>query len=219
MRRAIAALGLLFTFGSFFYIDSSTASQLPERDKYSAQYSKQYRSSRARPIHVRRAVTVKTRSALRRWQHRGRTKHAVRIDNKTFNTRQSVAGVGGSMPQHLIAARSWLGRTASQLGLPRSLWCADFINKTLRAAGLPAIKSRRARDFAGYGARAWGPAPGVIAIIPRGRDSRKGHVMIVQSVKGNGTFVAISGNHGGRVRVATYSTRRVISWRWPPGMS
>ena len=68
----------------------------------------------------------------------------------------------------LLEALRWRGRTASQLGLPTKLWCADFINFILHKAGGKGTKSRAARSFLDFGKKLDGPRVGAIAIMPWG---------------------------------------------------
>jgi hypothetical protein len=57
----------------------------------------------------------------------------------------------------VAAARAYLGRTAAQLGLPRRLWCADFMNLVESRVGDRGTGSRAAMSFASYGRRVSGP--------------------------------------------------------------
>lgn len=99
-----------------------------------------------------------------------------------------------------------MGETASDLGLPNRLWCADFMNK-ITGGG---TGSRLARDYAHYGSPA---APGCvdcIAVL-----SRRGgaHVGVVTGYDASGNPIIVSGNHGHRVGEGVYDRRRVIAWR------
>jgi hypothetical protein len=62
-------------------------------------------------------------------------------------------------------ARQYLGATARQIGLPSSLWCADFANLVERKLGHPGTGSRMAASFAHYGQRISGPQVGAIALM------------------------------------------------------
>lgn len=59
------------------------------------------------------------------------------------------------------------GRTARELGLPRSLWCADFANLVRREAGFRAPVSRRAIDQSMHARRIARPVPGALQITRR----------------------------------------------------
>ena len=106
-------------------------------------------------------------------------------------------------------ARRFDGMTASQIGLPRSLWCADFINMLERRLGRSGTGSRMAASFASYGTRVSGPQVGAIAVMTR---RGGGHVGIVTGVSAEGVII-ISGNHNGTVREAVYPQSRIYAYR------
>lgn len=110
-------------------------------------------------------------------------------------------------------ARRHMGATARDLGLPRSLWCADFLNMVAKQAGYQGTGSRLAASFASYGTRVSGPQVGAIAVMSRGR--RGGHVGIVSGVDERGNPIIISGNHNRRVAEAVYPRRRVYAYVIP----
>lgn len=85
-------------------------------------------------------------------------------------------------------------------------WCGWQMRQWL---GVADRAYNLARKWAGFGSRASGPAPGVIAVYPH-------HVGIVVSVPGPGRMVMKSGNDGHAIRTRERSTRGVIAWRWPP---
>jgi len=108
----------------------------------------------------------------------------------------------------LSAARAHLGKTAAQLGLPASLWCADFMNLVMRQAGHPPTGSRAAKSFLNVGSPS-ACQPDAIAVMSRGRG---GHVGVVQDCNG-GNPIVVSGNHNRRVDVGEYDARRIIAYR------
>lgn len=116
-------------------------------------------------------------------------------------------------PSDLVEiARSYDGKRASQLGLPRSLWCADFVNKVRREAGLKAVPSRLARDQTKVGRRLSAPRVGAVVVLSRGRSRTAGHTGIVTGITPAGDVVVISGNHGHRVAESVYPRSRVIAY-------
>ena len=115
----------------------------------------------------------------------------------------------------LLEALRWRGRTASQLGLPTQLWCADFMNFVLRSAGGKGTKSRAARSFLEYGKRLDGPRVGAIAILKR-KGPLNGHVGVVRGTDGQGNPILVSGNHGPTVMQSTYPKHKVLAYVMPP---
>ena len=106
--------------------------------------------------------------------------------------------LGGSLAD--IAERDE-GKTARQLGLPESLWCADYLNLIRREAGMRTVPSRRAIDQAKAGRRVSYPVRGDIVITTRGRWGH--HCDVLQAIHKDGTMRVIGGNVGGRVASRT----------------
>lgn len=115
----------------------------------------------------------------------------------------------------LLEALRWRGRSASQIGLPTKLWCADFMNFVLRRAGGNGTHSRAARSFLKYGIKLDGPRVGAIAILYR-KGPNNGHVGVVRGTDGQGNPIIVSGNHGNAVRQSVYPKSRVIAYVMPP---
>lgn len=141
-----------------------------------------------------------------------RLSRAARNAHASATTGVGMGGFGGG--GGLVSeARRYLGATASQLGVPASLWCADFMNLVLRKSGRQGTGSRMASSFASYGRRISGPQVGAIAVLSRGK--RGGHVGIVSGIDASGNPIIISGNHNRRVAEATYSRNRVYAYVMP----
>ena len=115
----------------------------------------------------------------------------------------------------LLEALRWRGRSASQIGLPTKLWCADFMNFVLRRAGGKGTQSRAARSFLQYGTKLDGPRVGAIAIMYR-KGPNSGHVGVVRGTDGQGNPIIVSGNHGDSVRQSVYPKSRVLAYVMPP---
>ena len=112
-------------------------------------------------------------------------------------------------------ARRYLNKTAADLRLPRSLWCADFTNLVRKEAGFRPVPSRHARDQVKGGQRISTPVIGAIVVLSRGRSWRSGHTGIVSGLTPGGDPVVISGNHNRRVAEAVYPRSRVIAYVVP----
>jgi uncharacterized protein (TIGR02594 family) len=113
-------------------------------------------------------------------------------------------------PALVKEARKYIGTNPTSR---KKLWCATFMNMVLARTGYAGTGSDAARSFASYGKRINEPRIGAIAVLTRGK--RGGHVGVVTGIDGNGNPIIISGNHGKRVGVASYSRKRVIAYVMP----
>jgi len=86
-------------------------------------------------------------------------------------------------------------------GLP---WCGMWMEQHTGIHGPGNLA--RAIEWRNIGRPAYGPAPGVIGVMPH-------HVFQVVQVLAGGSVLAISGNDGGAVRTRPRSTAGVIAWR------
>ena len=102
-------------------------------------------------------------------------------------------------------AAHYMGATASQLGLPRSLWCADFMNMLVGGS------DRRAISYASRGTKAQHGCVNCVAVTTRRGGA---HVGVVSGYDESGNPIIVSGNHNRRVGIATYDKRRVIAYRY-----
>ena len=121
--------------------------------------------------------------------------------NTTKVTKASVVKTDNNL---IHKASRYMGATAKDLGLPRNLWCADFMNMILGGS------DRRAISYVNRGSKAHYGCVNCVAVT-----TRKGgaHVGIVSGYDENGDPIIISGNHNKRVGVATYNRQRVIAYR------
>lgn len=118
----------------------------------------------------------------------------------------------------LAYARTAIGKRGPQLHLPRSLWCADFINWAMRKIGLSGSNSRMARSFLSHPnfVRVAKPVPGDIVVISRGRSSVYGHVALYNGSCGKGGIRMLGGNQsGGRVTNQCVYGRNVVGYVRP----
>lgn len=127
---------------------------------------------------------------------------------KALKNRHNIEAVNSYVGLDLVsAARRFIGATASQLGLPRSLWCADFMNK-ITGGG---TRSRVAKSYLKYGRAASYGCVGCIAVMTR---KGGGHVGVVSGYDKKGNPILISGNSKNRVREHSVSRHRVIAYRY-----
>lgn len=125
---------------------------------------------------------------------------------------EEAAGSGGSARSSgsaaISVARRYMGTNPT--GQSRR-WCAHFMNMVERKVGRSGTGSGIARSYAGYGRRVSSPRAGDIAVLAR---KGGGHVGYVLSVDGNKVKL-LSGNHGGKVGVGSYSRSRVVAFVRP----
>lgn len=127
------------------------------------------------------------------------TRQSVR---KAFTHTERSIQYGGNL---VTNASKYVGASASQLGLPARLWCADFMNMLVGGT------DRRAISYAQRGRPAYHGCVNCVAVTKR----RGGHhVGIVKGYDSNGNPIIISGNHNRRVGVGVYTRNRVVAYRY-----
>jgi hypothetical protein len=126
------------------------------------------------------------------------TSHLVICDQRGCNDRASE-GVQSS-GQWSGAASSYLGMTASQIGLKRrSQWCSDFLIHVYHSSGVDS------RAISWLNRPHVSPQVGAIAVM-------RHHVGIVEGFDANGNVILLSGNHNRKVDVGTYPRGRIIAF-------
>ena len=133
------------------------------------------------------------------------------IGKRKYVDDTNYTGLGS--PEALLEALRHMGANAKTLGLPSSLWCADFMNMVLRKTGIEATGSRAARSYLKYGKKIDEPRVGAIAIFTRGQNG--GHIGIVRGTDGKGNPIIVSGNHNNKVAEALYPKERVLAYVVP----
>jgi uncharacterized protein (TIGR02594 family) len=134
------------------------------------------------------------------------------------HSRSDAAQIAAQVPGAaavLLEALRYRGKTANQLGLPSSLWCADFMNFVLNKAGGKGTRSRAARSFIDFGKKLDSPRVGAIVIFARG-GRNSGHVGVVRGTDGDGNPIVVSGNHGHKVWESIYPKHKVLAYVMPP---
>ena len=128
-----------------------------------------------------------------------------RIAAPVVPTKKQITKVVNDNTDLINRAARYIGYNASQLGLPSRLWCADFMNMLVGGS------DRRAVSFLNRGAPANYGCTNCVAVTTRRGGA---HVGIVESYDSRGNPIIISGNHGRRVGVGTYTRNRVIAYRY-----
>jgi uncharacterized protein (TIGR02594 family) len=121
---------------------------------------------------------------------------------------QQVGETTVTWDQHnnlVVKASQYIGARARDLGLPSRLWCADFMNKIFGG------RDRAAISYASRGTPAPHGCTNCVAVTKRPGGH---HVGIVKGYDRAGNPILISGNHGNRVAVGTYSKYRVVAYRY-----
>ena len=101
-------------------------------------------------------------------------------------------------------ASKYLGFGPNQLGLPRNLWCADFINMLVGGHSRAAASYLSRGTYAKYG------CVNCVAVLKRRGGN---HVGVVSGYDEEGNPIIISGNHNGVVGIGVYRRERVIGYR------
>lgn len=118
-------------------------------------------------------------------------------------------GFGRSGSSAAIAvARRYMGSNPTGRG---RRWCAHFMNMVERKIGRSGTGSGMARSYARYGRRVSSPRAGDIAVLARKGGGHVGYVMGVEGSK----VTLLSGNHGGKVGIGSYSRSRVVAFVRP----
>jgi uncharacterized protein (TIGR02594 family) len=93
-------------------------------------------------------------------------------------------------------------------------WCANFVSFVMAEAGyaLPA-QSWRARSWAEWG-REVKPQRGAVAVVPRGKSPKQGHVFLIDRVDGQWVY-GLGGNQNDSVSIAKFRKDRLVACRWP----
>jgi uncharacterized protein (TIGR02594 family) len=121
-----------------------------------------------------------------------------------------LAFVGPTIP---AAAKSLVTLMTSDTGKGRpsgcpKAWCACYLEKMLKKAGLPTLGSNKASAFAKYGKKAKAGQIGAIMVMAH-------HVGVVAGKCADGRVKLVSGNHGNKVGTGCYAIGKAIAWRMP----
>ena len=96
-------------------------------------------------------------------------------------------------------------------------WCAAFVGAKLEGAGFRSTRSAWALDYAKWGVSC-ACVRGAIGYKKRVNSAGKvigGHVFFVVGQTQDGKVLALGGNQGNAVSIATYDKRDIVGYRWP----
>lgn len=94
-------------------------------------------------------------------------------------------------------------------------WCAAFVGAMLVRSGYKGTGSLTARSYEKFGEKLSQPKPGCIVVMKRGNSSWQGHVTFFVKKLANGRILCRGGNQSNKVNEASYSTDKVLAYRWP----
>jgi len=98
-------------------------------------------------------------------------------------------------------------------------WCSAFVNFCMECAGIEGTDRPNARSWLDWGVPLMRPRAGCVVVFTRPEAGpANGHVGFwISEVASIGQTMVLGGNEHNSVRVAPYSTARVLGWRWPTG--
>lgn len=205
MKKLIFVLALMLGCGGLL-VQSAEANPKDKPYHYSKVYKhkKVKHTARVTPEETKKSDAVSTvyndESNAAYWMA-----EYNRNPSQTSVVTKATSGIKSSTNTLADKAAHYLGATASQLGLPRSLWCADFMNMLVGGT------DRRAISYASRGTKAQHGCVNCVAVTTRRGGA---HVGVVSGYDEDGNPIIVSGNHNRRVGVATYDKRRIIAYRY-----
>lgn len=119
------------------------------------------------------------------------------------------------MTERDAALKDFLYTGGQNLDPATRAWCADFVNATLKQAGMAGTNSGMARSFLNYGQPVDTPQKGDIAVFRRGDPNGPyGHVGFYEGDDPGGIRV-LGGNQGNAVSSAVYPREQLLGFRRP----
>lgn len=92
-------------------------------------------------------------------------------------------------------------------------WCAGFVGAMLETVGVHSARSDSSRAYLNWGVKLASPVPGCIVVFSR---PGGGHVgFVVGRDPRTGAIGVLGGNQDDAVNIRTFSTDRVLGYRWP----
>lgn len=93
-------------------------------------------------------------------------------------------------------------------------WCAAFVGAMLRRSGYKSTNALNARSYEHFGEELEEPRQGCIVVMSRG-SAWQGHVTFFDKFVGKNRMRCLGGNQSDSVCFSTFTTDRVLSYRWP----
>lgn len=209
MRALLATIIFVFAFGVFTepavagldYRSLGTASAQPKKVK----------PARVRTVRAQRSSyeSYRAQANCPADDHRYLCGSGITVTGPQIHVRAERAVARGIAASSDLIARASadIGKTAYEVGVRPTLWCAAWLNTVLGGG----TGSDLARSYVTYGRPAAPGCIGCIAVLTRGK--RGGHVGIVTGYDRSGNPILISGNHNRRVGEGAYPRARIIAWR------
>ncbi|AQZ54570.1 UNVERIFIED_ORG: hypothetical protein QIH99_gp50 [Proteus phage VB_PmiS-Isfahan] len=91
-------------------------------------------------------------------------------------------------------------------------WCAGFVNAMLERSGIRSTRSDSSKSYINYGVKLSEPKYGCIVVFSR---SGGGHVGFCVGRTKDGNLLILGGNQSDAVNIKSFSTDRVIAYRYP----
>lgn len=110
-------------------------------------------------------------------------------------------------------------KVGSRIRNDETHWCAAFVGSIFEDCYIKSTRKLSARSYCQWGQKLDGPAVGAVVVFWRGSKlGWSGHVGFVKGKDSKGRLMVLGGNQGNAVNVKSFSTKRVLSYRWPLGV-
>jgi uncharacterized protein (TIGR02594 family) len=205
MKKIILIVAM--TIASFVFTNSAIASPHEKNNniQISKKIEKQKKTKLIEKVIEKPAIVYDEETSSGYWaaEKERSLRAAAAIPVKQTTAKSSTINLWNEDSELANKAGKYMGATASQLGLPSTLWCADFMNMLVGGSDRSAASYLKRGKVAPHG------CVNCVAVTTRRGGA---HVGVVAGYEG-GNPVIISGNHLGKVGVAVYRREKVIGYR------
>jgi len=95
-------------------------------------------------------------------------------------------------------------------------WCAAYLSWVLEQTGIESTRKANARSYLSWGKEIVEPRLGCIVVLWRvSLNSESGHVGFFCGFSDDSRIFLLGGNQSDKVGIASYSTGRILSYKWP----